>query len=102
VTVDYASVPSPWAILRGRYLPFCRKYRVPSLSNILLKATLLGTLDRVREQGKRADILLTPPVRQFGLTEVKSFEKIVQAGYDHAITELGAWLGRIENETAGH
>jgi NTE family protein len=102
VTVDYASVPSAWAILRGRYLPFFRKYRVPSLSNIMLKATLLGTLDRVREQGERADILLTPPVRQFGLTEVKSFEKIVQAGYDHAITELGAWLGRIENETAGH
>jgi NTE family protein len=94
VMVDYPSLPSPWAILRGRYLLFFRKYRVPSLSNILLKATLLGTLDRVREQGERADILLTPPVRRFGLTEVKSFDKIVQAGYDHAITELGpGWSG---------
>ncbi len=99
--VDYTSVPSPWAILRGRYLPFCRKYRVPSLSNIMLKATMLGTLDRVREQGKHADILLTPPVRRFGLTEVKSFEKIVQAGYDHAIVELGVWLERVENENQG-
>jgi predicted acylesterase/phospholipase RssA/CRP-like cAMP-binding protein len=97
VMVDYPCLPSPWAILRGRYLPFFRKYRVPSLSNILLKATLLGTLDRVREQGERADILLTPPVRRFGLTEVKSFDKIVHAGYDHAITELGAWLERIES-----
>jgi len=102
VMVDYTSVPSPWAIFRGRYLPFSRKYRVPSLSNILLKATLLGTLDRVHEQGKQADILLTPGVRQFGLTEVKSFEKIVQAGYDHGITELRAWLERLENEKAGH
>ena len=102
VLVDFTSMPSPWAIFRGRYLPFFRKYRVPSLSNIMLKATLLGTLDRVREQGKQADILLTPPVRRFGLTEVKSFEKIVQAGYDHAIIELGAWLERIENEKAGH
>ena len=92
--VDYASMPPPWAIFRGRYLPFARRYRVPSLANIMLKATLLGTIERVREQGKLADILLNPPVRQFGMTEVKSFEKIVQAGYDHAKTELGAWLER--------
>jgi len=92
VQVDYATVPSPWAVFRGRYLPFTRRHRVPSLSNIMLKATLLGTLERVKEQGKRADLLLHPPVRKFGMTEVKSFEKIVQAGYDHAKSELGAWL----------
>jgi len=96
--VDYDQVPSPWAIFRGRYLPFARRYRVPSLANIMLKATLLGTLERVRQQGKLADILLNPPVRRFGLTEVRSFEKIVQAGYDHAKTELGAWLERLESE----
>jgi predicted acylesterase/phospholipase RssA/CRP-like cAMP-binding protein len=96
--VDYASMPPPWAIFRGRYLPFARRYRVPSLANIMLKATLLGTIERVREQGKLADILLNPPVRQFGMTEVKSFEKIVQAGYDHAKTELGAWQERLEKE----
>lgn len=92
MTVNYRSVPSPWAIFRGRYLPFAPRHHVPSLSNIMLKATLLGTLERVHAQGKQADILLNPPVRQFGMTEVKSFEKIMQAGYDHAITELGAWL----------
>jgi NTE family protein len=99
--VDYASMPPPWAIFRGRYLPFARRYRVPSLANIMLKATLLGTIERVRQQGKLADILLNPPVRQFGMTEVKSFEKIVQAGYDHAKTELGAWLERLEKEKTG-
>ena len=92
VEVDYSAVPSPWAVFRGRYLPFSRRQRVPSLSNIMLKATLLGTLERVREQGRRADILLNPPVRKFGMTEVKSFEKIVQAGYTHAKSELAAWL----------
>jgi predicted acylesterase/phospholipase RssA len=92
VEVDYSTVPSPWAVFRGRYLPFSRRQRVPSLSNIMLKATLLGTLERVREQGRKADILLNPPVRKFGMTEVKSFEKIVQAGYTHAKSELTAWL----------
>jgi len=92
VEVDYTSIPSPWSVFRGRYLPFTKRHRVPSLSTIMLKATLLGTLERVREQGRQADILLTPPVRQFGMTEVKSFEKIVQAGYEHATDKLTNWI----------
>jgi predicted acylesterase/phospholipase RssA len=94
VPVDYPRVPSSWAILRGRYLPFARKYRVPGLSTVLLRATELGTLERVRKLGAEADLLLRPPVRQFGMTEVKSFDHIVQAGYQHARQELEAWLER--------
>jgi predicted acylesterase/phospholipase RssA/CRP-like cAMP-binding protein len=94
VPVDYPKVPTAWAILRGRYLPFARKYRVPALSTVLLKATELGTLERVRKLGAEADLLLRPPVRQFGMTEVKSFDRIVQAGYLHARQELEAWLER--------
>ena len=92
VTVDYPAMPSAWAVLRGRYLPFARKYRVPGLSTVLLKATELGTLERVRQLGQQADLLLHPPVRQFGMTEVKSFDRIVQSGYEHARTELAAWM----------
>jgi NTE family protein len=98
VMVDYPAMPSPWAVLRGRYLPFARKYRVPGLSTVLLKATELGTLERVRQLGRQADLLLHPPVRQFGMTEVKSFDRIIQAGYDHARTELAAWLERRRSD----
>jgi NTE family protein len=92
VRVDYDRLPSPWAVLRGRYLPFTRRYRVPSLSTVLLKATELGTLERVRLQGAQADLLLRPSVRQFGMTEVKAFDRIVEAGYEYAKTALDAWL----------
>jgi predicted acylesterase/phospholipase RssA/CRP-like cAMP-binding protein len=97
VMVDYPAMPSPWAVLRGRYLPFARRYRVPGLSTVLLKATELGTLERVRQLGRQADLLLHPPVRQFGMTEVKSFDRIVQAGYEHARAELAAWLERRQS-----
>jgi predicted acylesterase/phospholipase RssA/CRP-like cAMP-binding protein len=97
VMVDYPVMPSAWAVLRGRYLPFARKYRVPGLTTVLLKATELGTLERVRQLGRQADLLLQPPVRQFGMTEVKSFDRIVQAGYDHARMELAAWLERRQS-----
>ena len=90
--VDYDSLPSPWAVLRGRYLPFSKKYRVAALSTIMLKATELGTLKRVTEMGQEADLLLTPAVRKFGMTEIKAFDQIVNAGYEHAKEKLADWL----------
>ena len=103
VEVDYPATPSPWAVLRGRYLPLARKFRVPGLSTVLLKATELGTLARVRELGQQADLLLQPEVRRFGMTEVKAFDRIVQAGYEHAMERLPPWLesrGRAAEPTA--
>ena len=90
--VDYEALPSPWAVLRGRYLPFAKKYRVPALSTIMLKATELGTMTRVHELGRQADLLLIPPVRKFGMTEVRAFDRIVETGYAYAKEELAAWL----------
>ena len=90
--IEYKEVPSPWAILRGRYLPFGRKYRLPGLATLMLKANEMGRLGRVRELGRQADLLLNPPVRQFGMTEVKSFDRIVEAGYQYSVGKLESWL----------
>ena len=45
----------------------------------------------MRELGKRADILLQPDVRGFGITQVKTFDQIVEAGYDCAVKGLEDW-----------
>ncbi len=99
--VNYDSLPSPWAVLRGRYLPFTRKYRVPGLATIMLKATELGTMAHVREAGKQADLLLRPPVRKFGLTEIKAFDQIVTTAYEYTKNELLAFLQHQETKN-GH
>ena len=54
--------------------------------------TELGTLTRVKEQGERADLLLHPPVRKFGMTEVKSFDQMVETSYRYALEELAKWV----------
>ena len=94
--VEYEAVPSPWAILAGRYLPFFRKYRVPSLATTILKATEIGTLEKVKQSGQLADLLLRPPVRQFGLTDMKAFDKIVDTGYEYAMAELEKWQSNLD------
>ncbi|MGA9575434.1 MAG: cyclic nucleotide-binding and patatin-like phospholipase domain-containing protein [Lysobacterales bacterium] len=99
--VDYPAIPSPWAILAGRFLPFMRKYRVPSLATTILKATEIGTQHQVRLSGKMADLLLRPPVRQFGLTNVSAFEQIVETGYHYAKPELVKWLDMAKTDDLG-
>lgn len=89
--VDYPETPSPWAILRGRWFPFAQRYRVPGLSSIILKATEAGTQEQVRRHGAMADLLINPPVRRFGMTDVKSFDHIVEAGYQQAREQLAEW-----------
>ena len=92
--VEYNYLPSPWLVLRQRLLPFGRKVRAPSLMTVMLKATELGTLAHVRELGQRADLLLTPPVRQFGMMDLGAMDKIVAAGYAYAKPEVAAWAER--------
>jgi NTE family protein len=86
--VDYDELPSPWAVLRGRLLPFARRHRVPGLASTLLKATEIGTMARTKELCKQADLLLQPPVGGFSMTEVKGFDRIVQVGYEHTRERL--------------
>lgn len=89
--VDYAETPGAWSILGSRLLPFRRRHRVPSLVSVLLKSTELATLRNVQEQGGRASLLLRPDVGRFGLTEVKAFDRVVEAGYRCAAEALEGW-----------
>jgi len=50
----------------------------------------------MREIAAMADLLLRPPVDMFGLTDIKSFDKIVEAGYAHASENLEKWLSADE------
>jgi predicted acylesterase/phospholipase RssA/CRP-like cAMP-binding protein len=88
--VDYPTVPSPWALLAGRYLPFRRRYRVPGFMTVMLKAAEIGTMRAAREAGQRADLLIRPDVNRFSLTDVKPFEAIVAAGHAGGRAALAA------------
>lgn len=91
--VSYAETPGAWRLLLSRLLPFGPHPAVPALMTILLKSTELATLRTVEEQGTRASLLLRPEVHRFGLTEVRAFDRIVEAGYRCAVQALQGWPG---------
>ncbi len=90
--VDFEQAPSPWAVLRGRLFPFARSYRLPGLMSQLLKAMEIGAMAKARALGREADLLLTPPVDRFGMTEVKAFDRLVEVGYEYAREPLAEWV----------
>jgi predicted acylesterase/phospholipase RssA/CRP-like cAMP-binding protein len=94
--VDYDTLPSPWQVLRNKFIPGVRRYRVPGVISVLMKSAEIGTASRVRELADDADLLLQPPVSRFGLTDIKSFDKIVDAGYEHTREQLSKWQSADE------
>jgi predicted acylesterase/phospholipase RssA len=97
-TVDYSELPSPWAVVRDRLLPGKNKYHVPGVISVLMKSAEIGTASKIREQARDADLLLRPPVHKFGLTDIDSFDEIVEAGYSDAKVQLARWLSQEEKQ----
>jgi NTE family protein len=60
-----------------------RKYRLPSLTSILLNSTLLYSNARRGESLGYLDLHFNPALK-YGMTSWKAFDKIVEAGYKHA------------------
>ncbi len=94
--VDYEETPGSLAVLRGRWLPFSRRYRVPSLATLILRSTEIGSLAQARQRRANADLLISPPVSQFRMTDVKAFDPIVEVGYSHGLEALKAWQASRE------
>ncbi len=90
--VEFEETPSSWAVLRSRWLPFGTRYSVPSMATLILRSTEIGTLSQSRQRAAAADLLVNPPVRQFGMTDVSAFDDIVQVGYEHGLEQLTEWL----------
>jgi predicted acylesterase/phospholipase RssA len=94
--VDYEALPSSLSVFGSRVMPWRKRYRVPGVISVLMKSAEIGTAARVREMAASADLLIRPPVSEFSLTDVNSFDRIVAAGYDHAKEQFSKWMSADE------
>jgi NTE family protein len=89
--VEYEEVPGPFALLSSRLLPFLKKRRPPDIISLMMKASLVSSFAHSRAMHREADLMLAPPVAQFGLLDVGAFDEIVAVGYEHARERLATW-----------
>jgi len=97
-TVSYDAVPSPWRVLAGKALPLFKRHRVPSPVSLMLMAMSIGTIGSARAAGARADLLVRPPVGGFSFTDVRNFDRVVEAGYRSAQQSIADhWPAQNDN-----
>lgn len=90
--VDFDEFPSPWAVLRGKLLPFSRRYDLPGPIMATLLSIHISRMAFTREVAARADLLLRPPIQQFSHTDVRPLDRLAEVGYEYSRPILDQWL----------
>ncbi len=77
-------VVSGWRVAARRLNPWRPSLRVPRMVDVLASATAVSG----HEPDERADLVFRPPIEDFGKLDFAAHERIVQAGYHHAVEML--------------
>jgi NTE family protein len=87
--MEIDAVPGPWALLRDRLRPRkARRFHLPSLSSILLNATILYSESRLQASARLIDVHFKPPLDRVGLLQWNRIDDITRQGYEHAVEVL--------------
>ncbi len=80
--------PSGFEILWDKIKPFGKREPIPNILEILFRSATLSSQLHGRKSRDKADLLITPPVQHFKVTDFERFDEIVDAGYRHTMQVL--------------
>lgn len=86
-------LPPPWKVVLGWFLPFVRTPEHPNIVDLMMRTTLLGSIQKTETVKKTVDLYIQPPIKRFRMSQFKALEEIAEAGYRHAEVSLKEWLG---------
>jgi NTE family protein len=90
---NYGDSLSGWRVLWNRINPLRDdKLEVPLISTIMMRANALWSIQATPLQVAQADLVLHPPVSEYGLFELEAADDLYQAGYEDALAVLTDWL----------
>jgi len=90
--IEINAIPSTWQIIKSK-LWGKKRYNIPSLMATLIQSTTLNSDHKTRSIRSHAGLYFNPDLSKFGLIEWKSFDQIVEAGYQEAKAVLEKWEG---------
>jgi NTE family protein len=87
--IEFDEMPSAWALLRDRLRPRKhRRYKLPSLANLLINTTVLYSASRRNQAKALTDLYFNPPLDRIGMLDWSQYDLVVQQGYQHAVETL--------------
>lgn len=85
--LNYDEIPSSAVLLRQR-LTGQKKYRVPSIVNILMKSIVLSSDAQARRLSESVDLFFRPDVKNIGFIQWEAYQEAVDIGYEYAAKAL--------------
>lgn len=79
--------PQLWRMLTGAEHPF------PNIAQILSRTVFVGSVRDAEAQARHSDLYLEPALDGIGMGEFDAIDRIVDAGYRHAVDRIAAWPG---------
>jgi predicted acylesterase/phospholipase RssA len=90
--VGTKGLPSPWQVLLNWCNPFAKPIELPTIGNLMMRTTLLASVQKTEAVKRLVDLYIQPPVSGFALMEFKSLKDIAEAGYWHSKDLLANWV----------
>ena len=86
--VSVPEFPSPWQFLWSRVLPGRTPIKVPHIGSVIMRTTEVSSEPKTEEVKHSADLVLRPPIAQYGMLEFPALDRIVSTGYAYATETL--------------
>ncbi|MGH9369752.1 MAG: patatin-like phospholipase family protein, partial [Thermoanaerobaculia bacterium] len=83
--------PSPWQLLIQDLTRTKRKFPVPTMLEILSRASSLSSLDQIEGLKPQATLYLHPPLEKYSMFDFDHLDALVQAGYEYAAPIIEQW-----------
>jgi NTE family protein len=93
--VEEFALPPWWRLAIARFGP----HRRPGILSILLRSGMVNAEAASIERRAQTTVLLEPPMTGIDLLDWRSYDRAIDAGYQHALRVLGGRKDALEAET---
>jgi predicted acylesterase/phospholipase RssA len=82
-----------WKSIGDRLNPFTESKPAPNILDVLQRTAMMNSSQNAKSAlaSNQADLLLTPPLEEFGLLDWNALEGLYEAGYRYATEALSQW-----------
>jgi predicted acylesterase/phospholipase RssA len=90
---EFSDTDMTWKTLGDRLNPFTESKPAPHILYVLQRTAMVNSSLNTQTalSSNQADLLLTPPLEEFGLLDWNALEGLYEAGYRYATEALAQW-----------
>lgn len=94
ISFEEKRLPTGWEYFKRRLFSQGDLKAVPTLHQVVLKSTMLGSRREAQAAKLQADLFLNPPISSFDLLDWQSFHEICEVGYKYSRQRVAKWAAK--------